>query len=110
MRVLIHGLCSCNERFQFFLVAWPLGLRGAYPHLCEASHSGLLLRLLRTLVCPIEYRAGDSMAAGVSGALAAPDACKESVATRELLLLVARCGEVATGMRDLTLVEPFLGY
>lgn len=48
------------------------------------------------------------MAAGVSGALAAPDACKESVATRELLLLVARCGEVATGMRDLTLVEPFL--
>ena len=50
------------------------------------------------------------MAAGVSGALAAPDACKESVATRELLLLVARCGEVAMGMRDLTLVEAFLSF
>ena len=47
------------------------------------------------------------MAAGVLGALAAPDACKESVFTRELLLLVARCGEVAVGMRDLTLVGAF---
>lgn len=47
------------------------------------------------------------MAAGVSGALVAPDACKESVSVRELLLLVARHGEVAMGMRDLTLVGAF---